>query len=158
MEVRNMAVNPLPEDYPTVSPSLAIAGAADAIAFYEKVLGATTRMRMEGPDGKIGHAELCIGDSLVMVADEYPDMGFRSPKAVGGTPVNLGVYVTDVDAVFQKALDAGATEIRAVQNQFYGDRSGMFEDPWGHRWSVATHVEDVPPDEMAKRAEDAMKG
>lgn len=148
-----MAVNPIPDGYPRVSPSLIIDGAADAIEFYTSVLGATERMRMDGPDGKVGHAELMLGESVIMVADEYPDMGYVGPRKIGGSPVALHVYVDDVDTTFAKALAAGAKEERAVENQFYGDRSGTFEDPWGHRWSVGTHVEDVPPDEMARRAE-----
>jgi PhnB protein len=147
-----MAVKPIPDGYPRVSPYLVCAGAGDAIDFYTKVLGANERMRMGGPDGLVGHAELEFGDSVVMLADEYPDMGYLSPKSIGGTPVTIGVYVDDVDDVFKRALDAGAKELRAVENQFYGDRSGQIEDPWGHRWNLQTHVEDVPPDEMAKRA------
>lgn len=113
---------------------------------------------MTGPDGRIGHAELQLGDSVIMLSDEYPEAGAVGPKTVGGSPVMLNVYVADVDAVFAKALAAGATELRAVANQFYGDRSGSFEDPFGHRWSVATHVEDVPAGEMAARAAAAMGG
>jgi PhnB protein len=145
-------VQPIPEGYPRVSPYLVIDGAAQAIDFYTQVLGATERMRMPGPDGKLGHAELEIGDSVIMLADEFPEQGALSPKTVGGTPVSLSMYVEDVDAVFDRAVQAGATALRPVQDQFYGDRLGAFEDPFGHRWSVATHVEDVPPDEMAKRA------
>jgi PhnB protein len=115
-------------------------------------------MRMPGPDGKIGHAELELGDSLIMLADEFPDMGHLGPKALGGTPVTISVYVEDVDDVFQRALNEGAKELRPVENQFYGDRSGQFEDPFGHRWSVATHVEDVPPEAMRERAAEAMSG
>lgn len=152
------AVNPIPDDYPRVIASLSIDGAAEAIDFYKDVFGATERMRMDDPSGKVAHAELALGDSMIMVADEYPDMGYVGPKKVGGTPVVLMVYVEDVDAAFERALKGGATELRAVENQFYGDRSGQFEDPFGHRWSVASHVEDVPPDEMAKRAEAAMSG
>lgn len=107
---------------------------------------------MGGPEGKIGHAELQIGESIIMLADDHPEMNVRGPKAVGGTPVAISVYVEDVDAVFEVAVEAGAKELRPLENQFYGDRSGMFEDPFGHHWSVATHVEDVPPDEMEKRA------
>jgi PhnB protein len=151
-------VKPVPEGYPRITPYLAVAGATDAIDFYSKVFGATERMRMPAPDGKIGHAELEFGDSLIMLADEFPDMGHRGPKAVGGTPVTISVYVEDVDDVFARALEEGATELRPVENQFYGDRAGQFEDPFGHRWSVATHVEDVPPDEMEKRAAEAMSG
>ena len=145
-------VKPIPDGYPRITPYLYIDGAGAAIDFYGAVLGATERMRMAGPDGKVGHAELQIGDSVIMLADEHPEMGIRGPKTVGGTPVAISVYVEDVDAVFERALKQGATELRAVDNQFYGDRSGQFEDPFGHHWSVATHVEDVPPDEMAKRA------
>jgi PhnB protein len=115
------------------------------------VLGATERMRMPAPNDKVGHAELEIGDSLIMLADEYPDMDVLGPKTVGGTPVTLHVYVEDADAVFDRAVDAGAKALRPVEDKFYGDRSGEFEDPFGHRWSVATHVEDVPPEEMEKR-------
>jgi PhnB protein len=151
-------VKPVPDSYPRVIPYLAVAGAGDAIDFYGKVLGATERMRMPGPDGKIGHAELELGDSLIMLADEFPDMGHLGPKSLGGTPVTISVYVEDVDNVFARALQEGAKELRPVENQFYGDRSGQFEDPFGHRWSVATHVEDVPAEEMEKRAAEAMSG
>lgn len=151
-------VKPIPDGYPRISPYLSVDGASAAIEFYGSVLGATERMRMPAPDGRIGHAELQIGDSVVMLADEYPEMGIRGPKAIGGSPVTLSVYVEDVDDVFQRALDAGAKAVRPVEDQFYGDRSGQFEDPFGHRWSVSTHVEDVPPDEMAKRASVAMSG
>jgi PhnB protein len=149
-------VKPIPDDYPRVTPYLIVNGAGAAIDFYKTVLGATERMRMPGPDGRIGHAELQIGDSTVMLADENPDMEVRGPKAVGGTPVTLHVYVEDSDAAFERALQGGAKALRAVENQFYGDRSGQFEDPFGHRWNVATHVEDVPEDEMARRASEAM--
>jgi PhnB protein len=147
-----MAVTPKPDGYPTLSPSLVIDGAADAIDFYVKVLGATERMRFGGPDGRIGHAELQIGDSVVMLADEYPDMGYIGPKSVGGTPVTLSVWVDDVDATFAGAIAAGATETRPVEDQFYGDRTGTFEDPWGHRWHVSTHIEDMSMEEMHRRA------
>jgi PhnB protein len=145
-------VKPIPDGYPQVTPYLSIDGAAAAIEFYGEVLGTKERMRMPGPDGRIGHCELELGDSIIMLADEFPDMGVRSPKSVGGTPVTISVYVDDVDEVFDRAVKAGANALRPVENQFYGDRTGQFEDPFGHRWSVATHVEDVPPDEMAKRA------
>lgn len=151
-------VKPIPDGYPRVSPSLAVAGAGDAIEFYKDVFGATERMRMGGPDGRIGHAELQIGDSVVMLADEFPDFGALGPKSVGGTPVTISVYVEDVDTTFGRAVELGATVLRPVEDQFYGDRSGQFEDPWGHRWYVATHVEDVPEDEMARRAAEAMGG
>jgi PhnB protein len=146
----------IPDDYPRVTPYLYIDGAGPAIDFYCSVLGAKERMRMPAPDGKIGHAELEIGDSVIMLADANPDMDVRSPKSIGGTPVALHVYVDDADRVFGEAIEAGAKQLRPVENQFYGDRSGQFEDPFGHRWNVATHVEDVAPDEMAKRAAAAM--
>ena len=149
-------VKPIPDGYPRVSPYLCIDGAADAIEFYTKVFGATERTRMPAPEGKIGHAELQIGDSVIMLSDEFPEMGNRSPKSVGGTPVILSVYVEDVDGVFGQAIDLGAKSVQEVENQFYGDRSGQFQDPFGHRWSVATHVEDVAADEMAKRAAETM--
>ncbi|MCT4353973.1 VOC family protein [Streptomyces sp. Je 1-79] len=109
------------------------------------------------PGGKIGHAELALGNSMIMIADEHPGIGFRSPKSVGGTPITLHLYVEDVDAVFAAALSRGAKELSPVKNEFYGDRSGQFEDPFGHRWNVATHVEDVAPEEMEKRAAEAMR-
>jgi PhnB protein len=151
-------VKPIPDGYPRVIPYLTIDGASAAIDFYTKVFGATERMRMPGPDGKVGHAELEFGDSVVMLADAFPDMGAPSPRDVGGSPVTVMVYVEDVDATFDRALGAGATEERKVENQFYGDRSGSFVDPFGHRWFVATHVEDVAPEEMATRAAQAMGG
>jgi PhnB protein len=146
---------PIPDGYPRVTPYLVVDGASAAIDFYREVLGATERMRMPAPDDKVGHAELEIGDSLLMLADEYPDMEALAPKTVGGTPVTLHVYVEDADAVFDRAVEAGAKSLRPVEDKFYGDRSGEFEDPFGHRWSVATHVEDVPPDEMEKRMAEA---
>ena len=149
-------VKSIPDGYPQVTPYLTVEGASAAIDFYSKVFGATERMRMPSPGDRIGHAELEIGDSLIMLADEHPEMGIRGPKAIGGSPVTIHVYVDDVDGVFELAVKEGATATRQVENQFYGDRSGQFEDPFGHRWSVATHVEDVPPDEMAKRMTEAM--
>ncbi|WP_031079336.1 VOC family protein [Streptomyces sp. NRRL S-118] len=151
-----MSVQPIPEGYPRVTPYLCVDGAAAAIDFYVAVLGAEERMRMPAPDGRIGHAELALGNSVIMLADEFPDMEFRSPKAVGGTPITLHVYVADVDAVFAKALAQGARELSPVKNEFYGDRTGQFEDPYGHRWNIASHIEDVPPDELEKRAREAM--
>jgi len=145
-------VNPIPDGYPRVMPYLVVDGANAAIEFYSSVLGATERMRMPAPEDKVGHAELQIGDSVIMLADEFPDMDARGPRTVGGTPVTLHVYVEDVDSVFDRAVQAGAKALRPVEDRFYGDRSGQFEDPFGHRWDVATHVEDVSPDEMAKRA------
>jgi PhnB protein len=148
-------VNPIPEGYPRVTPYLIVDGASDAIDFYTSVLGATERMRMDAPGGRIGHAELEIAGSVVMLADENPEMNARGPRAFGGSPVSLMVYVEDVDDVFARALEAGAKELRPVENQFYGDRLGAFEDPFGHEWNVASHVEDVAPEEMEKRAAEA---
>jgi PhnB protein len=147
---------PIPEGYPRVSPYLCIDGAEAAIAFYSEVFGATECARLPRPDGRIGHAEVRIGDSVIMLSDEWPDMDMRGPKTLGGTPVTMIVYVEDVDDVFDRAVKAGAKPLRPVADQFYGDRSGVFEDPFGHRWSVATHIEDVPADEMAARAAQAM--
>jgi PhnB protein len=145
-------VKPIPEDYPRVVPYLHVDGASAAIDFYTEVLGATERMRMPGdsPD-KIGHAELQIGDAVVMLADEVSEMGIRGPKTVGGTPVTICVYVDDVDAVVERATAAGARILRPVEDQFYGDRTGQFEDPFGHHWNIMTHTEDVDPDEMQRR-------
>ncbi|MEV6280591.1 VOC family protein [Nocardia sp. NPDC051832] len=144
-------VKPIPDGYPQVSPGLAVDGAAAAIDFYKHVFGASERMRMPRPDGKIAHCELVLGNSLIMLGDPAPEMEFLDPKTVGGTPVNLYVYVEDADAAFAAALQSGSRELTPMTTQFYGDRSGAFEDPWGHRWTVATHVEDVPPEEMDKR-------
>ena len=144
-------VNPIPEGYQRVTPYLIVDGAAAAIDFYTTVLGGTERMRMPAPDDKVGHAEIAFGDSVVMLADEFPEIGALSPKTVGGTPVMLNLYVEDVDSVFRRAVEAGATELRAVEDKFYGDRSGDIEDPFGHRWSLASHVEDVSPEEMQRR-------
>ncbi|MDQ1732396.1 MAG: PhnB protein [Pseudonocardiales bacterium] len=152
------SVNPIPDGYPQVIPYLSVENASDAIAFYLDVFGARERLRMPGPDGKVGHAELEIGDSLIMLADAMPDMGGRSPQQIGGTPVTMMVYVQDVDAVYGRAIEAGATAERPVETQFYGDRAGQFVDPFGHKWFVASHVEDVPPDEMARRAASVMGG
>lgn len=151
-------VAPIPAGYPRVTPYLSVDGAAEAIEFYRRILGATERVRMGGPDGKVGHAELEIGTSVIMLADRFPDMGAPTPSMLGGSPVTLMVYVEDVDDVFAKAIGAGAKEISPVQDQFYGDRSGQFEDPFGHRWNVASHMEDVSPEEMEKRAAEAMGG
>jgi PhnB protein len=149
-------VEPIPEGYPRVTPYLIVDGASAAIDFYISVLGATERMRMAAPENKVGHAELEIGGSVIMLADESPEMDARGPKTVGGTPVSLHVYVEEVDRVFERAIEAGAKALRPVEDRFYGDRTGGFEDPFGHRWDVATHVEDVPGDEMEKRAAEAM--
>jgi PhnB protein len=149
-------VKPIPDGYPRVIPYLTVDGAVAAIEFYTTVFDAKETLRMPSPDGKIGHAEIQIGDSVVMLADSFPDMGNPTPKSLGGTPVTIMVYVPDVDATFERALSAGATEERKVENQFYGDRAGQFADPFGHKWFVASHIEDVPPEEMAERAAAAM--
>jgi PhnB protein len=151
-----MAVKPTPEGYHTATPYLIVNGAARAIDFYKAAFGATELLRFDAPDGKIGHAEIKIGDSRIMLADEHPEMGYRGPEAFGGTPVSILLYVEDVDAQFNQALGAGAKAIKAVQDQFYGDRSGTLVDPFGHMWTIATHTEDVSIEEMHKRME-AMK-
>jgi PhnB protein len=151
-------VKPVPDGYPQVIPYLSVDGAAAAIDFYIKVFGATEKVRMPGPDGTIGHAELQIGDSLVMLADAMPDMGGKTPTALGGTPVTMMVYIEDVDTVFDRAIEAGASPEGEVEDQFYGDRTGRFVDPFGHKWFIATHVEDISPEEMEKRAAKAMGG
>ncbi|MGS2810093.1 VOC family protein [Nocardia sp. MW-W600-9] len=149
-------VSPFPAGYPRICPGISCAGAAAAINFYTAVFGATERMRMPGPDGTVAHCELLVGDSVLMVGDPAPEMGFLDPKAVGGSPVNLMVYLADADAAFAAAVAAGATEINPMTDQFYGDRTGAFEDPWGHRWTVATHIEDVTPEEMQRRMDEMM--
>jgi PhnB protein len=151
-------VKQVPDGYHSVTPYLIVEGASDAIDWYTKVLGAKERMRMAGPDNRVGHAELELGDSVIMLADEFPDMGARGPKTIGGSPVSILVYVADVDTVFDQAVKAGATAREQPTDKFYGDRSGTFEDPFGQVWNVATHIEDVPPDEMAKRAAAMMGG
>ncbi len=146
-----MPVKPVPEGYHTVTPYLIVSGGAKAIDFYKRALGAKERMRLEGPDGKIGHAEIEIGDSVIMLADEFPEMGAKSPQSIGGTPVGICLYVENVDARFQQAVSAGAKIERPLQDQFYGDRSGTVIDPFGHKWTIATHIEDVPHDEINRR-------
>jgi len=153
-----MATKSIPDGYHSVTPYLIINGAADAIDFYKRAFGATELMRMPRPDGKIGHAEIRIGDSAIMLADEYPEMGYRSPQSLGGAGVSLMVYVERVDEVFKRAIASGAKEQQAVKDQFYGDRLGTLQDPFGHTWMLATHIEDVPPDEMRRRAEKFMQG
>ena len=146
-----MAVSPIPEGYHTLTPYLIVDGAANAIEFYVKAFNATEVMRHHGPGEKIGHAEMLIGNSHIMLADEMPEMGFRGPKSLGGPAVSFCLYVEDVDSLFQQALDAGATQQRPVEDQFYGDRSGTLEDPFGHIWTIATHKEDLTDEEIAER-------
>jgi PhnB protein len=145
-------VKPIPDGYSSVTPYLHIKGAARAIDYYKSAFGAVEKVRMPGPGGQVMHAELQIGDSIVMLSDEQPQMGALSPQSIGGTPVGLLLYVQNVDEVVKKAVDAGAKLERPVKNEFYGDRTGSIRDPFGHYWHVATHVEDVAADEMAKRA------
>ena len=152
-----MPVKPIPDGYHSATPYLIVGGAADAIEFYKKAFGATELFRMAGSGGKIGHAEIKIGNSPIMLADEHPEMGARSAKTLGGSPVFLMLYVDNVDALAAQAIAAGAKPVRPVQNQFYGDRSGSFEDPFGLLWTISTHVEDVSPEEMERRSEEAMK-
>jgi PhnB protein len=147
-----MKTRPIPKGYHAVTPYLSVQGAASAIAFYKKAFGAKEVMRMPGPMGTIGHAEIQMGDSRIMLADEFPEMNFRSPRSIGGTPVNIHLYVEDVEKVVKKAVAAGAKLLRPVADQFYGDRTGSLEDPFGHVWHVATHTEDVPVRELKKRA------
>lgn len=143
-------VKPIPEGYHSVTPYLVIKGAADAIEYYKKAFGATEIFRMDH-EGKIGHAEIKIGDSHIMLSDEHPEMGYIGPQTLGGTPVSLMIYVDDVDKTYPGAIAAGGQELKALQDQFYGDRSGTLKDPFGHVWTVATHKEDVTPEEMDKR-------
>jgi PhnB protein len=150
-------VKPIPEGYHAVTPYLSVRGAARAIEFYKQAFGAAEIMRMPGPEGKLGHAEIRIGDSRVMLSDEYPPLAFLSPESRGGTTVHIHLYVKDVDAVAEKALAAGGKLLRPVADQFYGDRTGSIEDPFGHIWHLATHTEDLSPAEMRRRAEEAAK-
>ncbi len=153
-----MAVKPIPDGYGSITPYLIVGDGAAALDFYKRAFGAVERMRIDWPGGAIGHAEIVFGDSVVMLASEFPEMDAVSPKTVGGTPVSLLLYTEDVDAMFARAVEAGAREIRAVKNQFYGDRTGTLEDPFGHRWTIATHVEDVSAEELAKRSEAMFSG
>jgi PhnB protein len=150
-------ISPVPEGYNSITPYLIIKGAAQAIDYYKNVFGATELVRMDQPNGKVGHAELKIGDSRIMLADENPAMGagHASAASIGSSPVSLYLYIPDVDRVIDRAVAAGAKIIKPVQDQFYGDRSGFIQDPFGHFWGVATHVEDVAPQEMEERAKKA---
>ena len=152
-----MATKAIPDGYTTATPYLIVRGAAEAIEFYKRAFGATEMLRMADPQGRVGHAEIKIGDSVIMLADEHPAMGYRGPRSLGGSSVSILLYLEDVDAVFERAVKAGAKAQRPVMDQFYGDRSGTLEDPFGHMWTVATHVEDVPPEELKRRADAAMK-
>jgi PhnB protein len=144
-------VNPIPEGYHSVTPYLCLSDASAALDFYQKAFGATELFRFNGPDGKIAHAEMKIGNSILMLSGEYPEMGFRSPLTLGGSPIGLMIYVEDVDTFAEKALAAGATLDKPIENKFYGDRSGTLKDPFGYSWHVSTHVEDVSPEELEKR-------
>jgi PhnB protein len=150
-----MSVKPIPEGYHSVTPYLIISGASDAIEFYQKAFGATELFRFPAPGGKIGHAEIKIGDSPIMLADEYPAMGYKGPQSLGGSPITLMIYVEDVDNVFTRAVNAGATVKEAVQDKFYGDRTGTLTDPFGHVWHISTHKEDVSMEELERRAKTA---
>ena len=147
-----MPTKAIPDGYRTVTPYLVMRDAARAIDFYKRALGATEIFRFSAPDDKIGHAEIKVGDSVLMLAEEMPDMGYRGPQTLGGTAVSLMVYVEDVDQQFRRAVDAGAKVKQEVKDQFYGDRSGTVEDPFGHVWTIATHMEDVSQDDLMKRA------
>jgi PhnB protein len=151
-------VQPMPSGYHNVTPYLSVAGAAEAIEFYKKALGAKEIMRMPGPDGKLGHVEIQLGDSRVMLSDEYKDMAFVGPKSLGGTTVHLHLYVKDADAQVEKAVAAGAKIVEPLEDKFYGDRSGCIEDPFGHRWHLSTHTRDVSPAEIRKAAAAFAKG
>ena len=152
-----MGVKPIPDGYSTVTPYLIVKGAARALDYYKMAFDAQEIMRMPGPDGKIAHAEIQIGTSRIMLADESLEMGHKSPLTLGGSGTGLMIYVTDVDDTFQRAVSAGGKSVQAVKNQFYGDRSGNVTDPFGHQWTIATHVEDVAPQEMKRRMDEAMK-
>jgi PhnB protein len=147
-----MPVKPIPDGYHTITPYLIIDGAAAAIDFFQRAFGAKEVFRMEGPGGKIGHAEMQVGDSRFMLADENPQMGARGPKSFGGSPISILLYVEDCDAFFARAVAAGAKTVRPLEDQFYGDRIGGLEDPYGHVWYVATHKEDVSFEEMKRRS------
>ncbi|HEV3415259.1 MAG TPA: VOC family protein [Pirellulales bacterium] len=153
-----MPVKPIPDHYHSVTPYLIVHDAAAAIDYYKRALGATELMRLPRPDGKVAHAEIKIGDSTIMLADEAPQMGARSPKTIGGSPVSIMLYVENVNDRFPKAIAAGGKEIHPLKDQFYGDRSGTLEDPFGHTWTIGSHVEDVSPEEINKRMAAMTKG
>ncbi|MBI1784991.1 VOC family protein [Candidatus Sumerlaeota bacterium] len=147
-----MTAKAIPEGHRTVTPYLAVKGGAKALEFYKQGFGAAEMFKLVMPDGRLGHAEIRLGDSVIMLADEFPEFGGKAPQTLGGSPVVIHLYVEDVDAFCKRAVAAGAKQLNPVENQFYGDRSGQLEDPFGHLWWVATHIEDVPPGEMEKRA------
>lgn len=151
------ATKPIPEGYHSATPYLIVNGAAEAIDFYKRAFGATELLRMADRKGAVAHAEIRIGDSVIMLADENPNVGYRGPRSLGGSTVSILLYVTDVDGTFERAVKAGARAQRPVANQFYGDRSGTLEDPFGHFWTISTHVEDIAPDEMQRRVEAAFR-
>jgi PhnB protein len=146
-----MPVPPVPDGYHTVTPYLIVDGAVQAIEYYRKAFGASELLRIADPQGRIGHAEIRIGDSVIMLADEHPEMGYRGPRALGGSAVSILLYLADVDAVFERAISAGGKPLRPVADQFYGDRTGTLEDPFGHVWTLGTHIEDVSAEEMKRR-------
>lgn len=146
------AVKPVPDGYHTVTPYLTVRNGSDALEFYKRAFGAEELFRMADDSGKIGHAEIRIGDSPIMLSDEFPEMDARGPQTIGGSPVTIHLYVNDVDAFVKRAVDAGAQVVRPVENQFYGDRGGMLTDPFGHKWWISTHIEDVPVEEIRRRA------
>jgi PhnB protein len=150
-------VKPIPAGYHSVTPYLIIKNAAEALEFYKRAFGATEALRLEAPDGSIAHAEIKIGDSHIMLGEQNEAMGFLGPKAVGGTPVGLMIYVENVDAMFAQAVKAGARELQPVTDQFYGDRSGRIEDPFGHHWTIATHIEDLTQEEIDRRFAEMMQ-
>jgi|SRR5688572_10604591 len=152
-----MGVKPIPDGYSSVTPYLIVTGAANALDYYKMAFDAQEIMRMPGPDGKIAHAEIQIGNARLMLADESPQMGHKSPQTIGGSGTGLMLYVNDVDDTFQRAVSGGGKVVQEVKNQFYGDRSGTLADPFGHHWTIATHVEDVAPEEMKRRMDEAMK-
>ncbi len=149
-------VTPIPDTYPRVSPHLSIAGVAEAVEFYRRVLGANVRMRMDAPGGLVAHAEIELGGSVIMLGDEAVPGSEPSPRTLGGTSVSLFVYVEDVDAVFRRAVEAGARTVSEPEFHFYGDRVATIDDPFGHRWNLATHVEDVSPEDLDRRAAETM--
>jgi PhnB protein len=148
------AVKPVPDGYHSLTPSLVVDNGNEAIEFYKRALGAEEVYRMAMPDGRVGHAELKLGDSIFFVSDEFPEMGFRSPKSLGGTHGGLGFYVEDADAAFEKAVAAGATPVMPMMDAFWGDRYGKVEDPYGHTWSLMTHVKDLTPEEIAEASKE----